>query len=130
MAFTVARTASQTITEGGRIDFDNIINNIGGRYIPAEDHFVCDQNGYYMFYFSIVSEGTGSAEMSLIANGEVVVTAFASGVDGAHTGSNQAVVYCENGGFVYLQSMRLSNIAGQHRYANSFSGLFLASGAP
>ena len=57
IAFTASATNNQNVGDEGKFTFDNVWTNVGGGYQIATSDFVCPVTGYYLFAFSMETQG-------------------------------------------------------------------------
>ena len=126
VAFTVAHEAVKSYSPGERIEFNNILTNVGAGFRPEQNEFLCPTSGLYLFIHSSASYSRDNAITEIVLDGTILVTLYAASGDNAAT-SNSVVIHCGSGSRVYItcggvQACRLHGT--EHGYTNTvtFSG--------
>ena len=96
VAFTaiVATNYSPGLQE--KINYDNIITNVGGGYTSEKNEFVCDEPGTYLFYANVNPMDNTACHLYIARNGIEVSRLFGNS-EATNTGSNMAILELDIG---------------------------------
>ncbi|XP_057710594.1 cerebellin-1 [Corythoichthys intestinalis] len=113
--------SNQTMT----IYFDQVLVNVGSHFDPARSLFVAPRKGVYSFSFHVVKVyNRQTIQVSLIVNGQAVISAFAGDQDVTReAATNAGLVVMERGDKAYLKLER-GNLMGGWKYS-TFSGFLV-----
>ncbi|XP_067224959.1 complement C1q-like protein 2 [Chanodichthys erythropterus] len=107
------------------ITYKNVFTNIGNAYNPITGVFTAPLKGVYMFRASIYGHGPTPATVSIIKNGEIVVSAYQYQPQGALSSSNGVVLILEVGDVVYVRLKAGRRIYDNESNHSTFSGFLL-----
>ena len=71
VGFSVSTSGELQVSQGGRIPYEIIQTNAGGRYDSQLHEFVCPDTGFYLFTISQFSSSPGS-DIALFRDGHAV----------------------------------------------------------
>ncbi|KAK7939938.1 hypothetical protein WMY93_003264 [Mugilogobius chulae] len=109
------------------LKYKAVHSNLGGNYNPNTGIFTARVRGLYFFRFSMfnsVSNPPNSA-VSLMKNGQRVVSVWDNGKDNNDMGSNAAVLPLQVGDKVYVELIAGKLIYDDATHYNSFAGFLL-----
>ena len=115
---------------GERIEFPDVITNIGSYYNSNLNEFKCPVSGMYMFTTSTMSSNGLIGLTSIMLDGTLTVATYADGSnDGLHDqfghSTNFVIVECDEGQRVWVQCFSICELYDDlFRYA-TFSGILL-----
>nr|XP_045610285.1 complement C1q-like protein 4 isoform X1 [Procambarus clarkii] len=101
VAFSV-RKAAQSLGLRNRIQFQEVVTNVGGGWDETTSEFVAPYNGGYFFIFHAVGARDGDFTMALNKNGEYQVTAYGTQKTFEH-GSNSIFLQLRRQDKIFLQ---------------------------
>ncbi|ROI26832.1 Complement C1q-like protein 4 [Anabarilius grahami] len=107
------------------ITYKNVFTNTGNAYNPITGVFTAPLKGAYMFRVSIYGHGPTPATVSIIKNGEIVVSAYDYQPQGALSSSNGVVLILEVGDVVYVRLKAGRRIYDNESNHSTFSGFLL-----
>ena len=116
-----------TYNPGDRIQFPNILSNIGEHYSMTTNSFTCPTLGLYLFAFAIESDVPDAHfYVNLVKNGEVLASSLAW----EHVQmSNLVFVECNPGEEVWVEAVTEGKTTGiadpEYDRQHSFSGTLL-----
>ncbi|XP_048013065.1 complement C1q-like protein 2 [Megalobrama amblycephala] len=107
------------------LTYKNVFTNIGKAYNPFTGIFTAPLKGAYMFRVSIYGVAGTAATVSIIKNGEIVVSAYDEQPQGALNSSNGVVLILEVGDVVYVRLKAGRRIYDNENNHSTFSGFLL-----
>lgn len=108
--------------------YQRIISNIGSAYNPATGTFTARVRGAYYFQYTMYNNNVGkpNSVVSLMMNGERVVSTWDTEGDDVHdSATNAAVVKLEAGDSVFVTLYANRLVYDDSNYYNTFSGFLL-----
>ena len=72
IAFTAQLTQNQQVVERSTIMYDNVLLNLGGFYFPTIGTFICPNDKFFLFTWTVKLSGYYAAYTHLIKSGEEV----------------------------------------------------------
>ena len=107
VAFTAVMTSNQTIEVPGQpIVFDRTITNIGDAFHLVLNAFVCPDDDFYMFTWTVVATGLAGGQVNLYMDGTNIkqshLTPIASGYETTGTSSISHVQQCKQGSILQI----------------------------
>ena len=121
-------SGSLSCNEGDRINFPNVITNVGGGYIPGTSEFIRPVSGVYMFTAVVTSARDEYGRFEIILDGTKKATVWSDGrVNGYGQASNTVILECNAGNKVWVEcaySTSRVNDTPDHLY-NIFSGMLV-----
>ena len=102
VAFTVAHGEVKVYNTEERIEFETVITNEGGGFLPGQNEFLCPINGMYLFSHSSAAWANSFSITEIWMDDIRLVTSFAVN-DVTPAASNSVLVHCTSGGKVYIQ---------------------------
>ncbi|XP_048036101.1 complement C1q-like protein 4 [Megalobrama amblycephala] len=109
------------------LTYRNVFTNIGNAYNPITGVFTAPLKGAYMFRFSLYGDGGTAATVSIIKNGEIVVSSNDNQVQAQDrlNSSNGVVLILEVGDVVCVRLWSGRRIFDNESNRNTFSGYLL-----
>ncbi|ROL49856.1 Complement C1q-like protein 4 [Anabarilius grahami] len=107
------------------LTYKNVFTNIGKAYNPITGIFTAPLKGAYMFRISVYGVAGTPATVSIIKNGEIVVSAYDEQPQGALNSSNGVVLILEVGDVVYVRLKAGRRIYDNVNNHSTFSGFLL-----
>ncbi|XP_048011582.1 uncharacterized protein LOC125245140 isoform X2 [Megalobrama amblycephala] len=105
--------------------YRNVFTNIGNAYNPITGIFTAPLKGAYMFRVSVFGCGGTAVTVSIVKNGEKVVTAYDEQPQNALNSSNGVVLILEVGDVVYVRLWSGTRIIDNKNKHSTFSGYLL-----
>ena len=121
-------SAGERIYEtGDRIEFPDVITNIGGWYNNYFHEFTCPMLGVYTFSVSVMSSIGGIARVKIMIDGIVMVTALTDGTSTAQYGhsTNIVIVECDQGQKVWAECNKDCVFYDNSFRYTTFSGMLI-----
>ena len=88
VAFTVTLDGHYYAVTDEKIQYNNVITNIGNGYITQRDEFVCPQAGAYMFNAAVVATSRSDCRLDFYKNDEKIGRAYSKEGSITSQGSN------------------------------------------
>ncbi|KAI2644880.1 Complement C1q-like protein 4 [Labeo rohita] len=109
------------------LTYRNVFTNIGNAYNPITGIFTAPLKGAYMFRISVHGTAiqTYPSTVSIIKNGEHVVTAHAHQAVNVVNSSNGVVLLLEVGDVIFVRLLANRRISDSQNNYNTFSGFLL-----
>ncbi|XP_048011576.1 uncharacterized protein LOC125245136 isoform X5 [Megalobrama amblycephala] len=107
------------------LTYKKVFTNIGNAYNPITGIFTALLKGAYMFRVSVYGVGGTSVTVSIVKNGEHVVTAYDNQPQNALNSSNGVVLILEVGDVVYVRLWPNTRIYDNENKHCTFSGFLL-----
>ena len=101
IAFTVSHGETKGYSPGERFEFETIITNEGGGFLPGQNEFLCPTRGLYMFTLSTCGYAGTNAIAEVWMDDSIIFTALDSS-DKFGATSNLAYVHCQAGSRVFV----------------------------
>ena len=110
VAFTVAHGEVKTYSPEEKVEFETVITNEGGGFLPSQDEFLCPYSGMYLFTQVTVAWDNSRSITEIWMDNTRVATAFATnGI--TPTAGHAVLVHCTSGSRVYVQCVVTSGHA-------------------
>ncbi|KAK7149246.1 hypothetical protein R3I94_008767 [Phoxinus phoxinus] len=107
------------------LTYRKVFTNMGNAYNPITGVFTAPLKGMYMFRFSVYGHGGTPSSISIVKNGERVVSAHDVQEKGALNSSNGVVLLLEVGDVVYVRLWSGARIYDGQNNHITFSGFLL-----
>ncbi|ROI89220.1 Complement C1q-like protein 2 [Anabarilius grahami] len=107
------------------ITYKNVFTNTGNAYNPITGIFTAPLKGAYMFRISVYGVGGTAVSVSIIKNGEIVVSAYDYQPQNVLNSSNGVVLILEAGDVVYVRLGSGRRIYDNKSNHSTFSGFLL-----
>jgi hypothetical protein len=140
VAFTAKPSVTREYTDGLQIDFDDVITNVGGGYLPDLKAFICQDQALYFLSWAFwiqpeFDQRSGEARLIKVKDGERTVMKAgprSSRVltnNFGRTASTQAIVRCEQNAAFYIEAVVEEGSMSYSDIATYFTGFKLPSSA-
>ena len=86
VAFTTVMTTNQTIDVSQQpLVFDETITNIGNAFDRVLNAFICPDDDFYMFTWTVVASGNSGGQVNLYMDGASIKQGLLTGIGGGET---------------------------------------------
>ena len=126
--FLAATNGAFACNDGDRINFPEVITNVGGSYMPGTSEFICPVSGVYMFSATMMSQKDRYGVFNIKIGTDQKAAAWSDGRGNAFgNGNNIAIVECDGGQRVWVEcGYNTSQFYGDEtNYYNTFTGMLV-----
>ena len=122
VAFTVLLEADVSPSAGEKVQYNQIVTNVGGAYVPERREFVCPSEGVYIFHSSNLAFGGNQCKLDFYKNEDDVARTWSDNSNQPHgQGGSLVVLELASGDTVSIRAENGCTMNGNEKY-NVFSG--------
>nr|AGI44588.1 C1q domain containing protein [Azumapecten farreri] len=134
-AFSVALTVNQSITDGGKVAYDEDFNNnaaMAGYNFTSHD-FIAPENGYYIFHLHALALADKEVYLELFKNGGYVLSVYAYTPNEWGDAGNTVILYLQQNDDITVKANPQYDVelfGDQAQVYCTFSGALLSKTIP